>query len=290
MDRNCVIKYSITLHHEVRVNLRTRANLWQSVPHLVFREGCLQILHRLGHVELTIHSFHKLQKRTLQFKQKNIHSTAFLHCYHYIRALLCIEETPCLRFGGQAARGQGGKRRKEVSRHLEQVCICCHRDDYPQVDYELELFRYPLSFGETRERMKAYWCSKSLSVLGGVHQMLYVSQNVHLASPKTASANVSRVCAVLKLEVGAMVILTMPLTKEIRMCISFTLTCDSMALMSKLEGREGKRLWRMESAVANPAAVPPLVVTTLESSSSFVLAVLPAPTASNLSGERQQSR
>lgn len=62
----------------------------------------------------------------------------------------------------------------------------------------------------------------------------------------------------------------------------FTLTCDSIEFTSNLDGSEGKRLWRMESAVANPAAVPPLVVTTLESSSSCVLAVLPAPTASNL--------
>lgn len=74
----------------------------------------MQILHRLGHVELTIHSFHKLQKRTLQFKEKNIHPTAFLHCYYYIRPLFRIEEALCLRFVGQAARGEGGELRGEL--------------------------------------------------------------------------------------------------------------------------------------------------------------------------------
>ncbi len=38
----------------------------------------------------------------------------------------------------------------------------------------------------------------------------------------------------------------------------------------------------MESAVVKPAAVPPLVVATLESSSSRLLGLLPAPTVSNL--------
>lgn len=52
-------------------------------------------------------------------------------------------------------------------------------------------------------------------------------------------------------------------------------TCCSIACKSNLAGREGRRLWRIESAVVKPVVPPLLAVATLESSSSFCLLLLP---------------
>lgn len=124
--------------------------------------------------------------------------------------------------------------------------------------------------------------------MGRVHQLCISPNNLFILSGVAEDGGIEYspqdLCR-LKLDVGGRdELLAIPPKFKKNMGTQFTLTCDSIAFMSKLEGREGKRIWRMESAVANPAAVPPLVITTLASSSSFLLAVLPSPTVSNLSG------